>query len=342
MLAQALATGLLVGLPAGAPLIVMVSGGRDSVCLLDLAVRALGPAGVHALHVHHGLRAESDQEAEAVAELAAQLGVALTMRRADRAPATGNIQAWARDQRAALARELAAQLGCERIATAHTRTDLVETALFRLATQPGRRALLAMRPADGPWVRPLLDLTREQTGDYCLERGLAWADDPSNADPHYARARLRHEVVPVLRDLNPHAEAAIARTLAELREEQDALDALVDAALAPGPGPGATNADDAIHAAPPRAALAPGPSISRDELAALPAALGRLVLRALCERTTGAPCARAGARLAAVLELTDRGALDVGDGARVVLRGGVVRCERSQGPAAPTSGHPRP
>src|SRR5438874_866822 len=78
-------------------------------------------------------------------------------------------------------------------ASAHTATDQAETVLYRLATSPGRRALLGMDPRRGRLVRPLLRVRRADTHAYCLEHGLEWRDDASNDDPRFARSRIRHE-----------------------------------------------------------------------------------------------------------------------------------------------------
>ncbi len=342
------ATGLLDAMGAGdGPLLLMCSAGRDSHTLLDIAVRLLGADAVHVLHVDHGLREAAVADAANIQARCEILGVAISTRRAAKRPADSrNLHAWARAQRQRLAAAELDRLGATRLATAHTRTDLVETALGRLATQPGRRALLSMRAREGmstdlgmrgagngmesgpdesrrQLVRPLLGVTREETAAYCQARGITWRDDPSNDDERYARARLRHGVVPVLRSLNPQAEATIVRTLEELAEESEVLDALVDAELRP-PGAG----DE-------------GPSITAVALDNLPRPLARLVLRELCERTLGAPCPRAGSRLGEVLALSapagraGMASVDVGAGARIELRGGVYRCRRSQGSAAP-------
>src|SRR4051794_28915655 len=120
------------GLPEpGRPVVVLLSGGRDSVCLLDVAV-ALG-AQVTALHVNYGLRDEADGDQALCEELCARLGVALEVRRAG--PPRGNVQAWAREVRYAEA----ARLG-DVVAAGHTITDQAETVLYRLAASPGRRA----------------------------------------------------------------------------------------------------------------------------------------------------------------------------------------------------------
>ena len=164
----------------------MLSGGRDSVCMLDLAVRARGPEAVAALHVNYGLREEAGEDERHCAELCVRLGVALEVERPRRPEGAGNLQAWAREQRYAAAARLA-EASEATILTGHTADDQVETILYRLASSPSRRALLGMRPRDGRLARPLLGTTREETTAYCEERGLPWRDDASNEEADYKR-----------------------------------------------------------------------------------------------------------------------------------------------------------
>src|SRR3954447_7961953 len=131
-------TGLL---RAARPVVVLVSGGRDSVCLLDVAV-LLG-ARVRALHVNYGLRDDAAADEAVCRELCERLEVPLETRRPRRPE--GNLQAWARDVRYAEA----ARFGVD-VAAAHTITDQAETVLYRLAASPGRRALLGMAARSGP------------------------------------------------------------------------------------------------------------------------------------------------------------------------------------------------
>jgi len=208
------AAGLLDG-----PVVVLLSGGRDSICLLDLAVRIA--EDVKALHVNYGLRETAGADEAHCLALCERLGAELHVHRAGEPH--GNLQAWARRERYAAARALAR--GAD-VATGHTATDQVETVLYRLATSPGRRALLGMRERDGDLVRPLLGTTREETTEHCRARGLAWREDPSNESRAYARNRIRHEVLPALKAIHPAAEANILATLRYLREEAAALDAI--------------------------------------------------------------------------------------------------------------------
>jgi tRNA(Ile)-lysidine synthase len=296
LLERVRATGLL---PAGADVLVLVSGGRDSVCLLDVAV-ALG-CSVRALHVNYGLRAGADGDEAHCRALCERLGVELAVHRAHRPEeAAGNLQAWAREVRYAHAASLA---GDAAIAVAHTASDQAETILYRLAASPGRRALLGMEPRSGRVVRPLLGVTREETGAWCAARGLPWRDDPTNDSDQFARGRVRARLLPALEAVDPRAAANVVRTAELLRDEAAVLDVVVDTTLA------------GSH------------SIERERLVELPTALARLVVRRLAEDATGALCARAAARLDDILALGDSGALDVGDGARAVVDGGVVRFE---------------
>ena len=269
--------------------LVLLSGGRDSVCLLDLAVRHAD--SVEALHVDYGLR-ESD--AGFCAELCEKLGVPLHVLRPG-PPPPGNLQAWARDVRYAEAERLSEGV----IAVGHTASDQVETVLYRLAASPGRRALLGMAERSGRVVRPLLGMTREETGAYCRDRGLAWREDATNDTPAFARNRARANLVPALRELHPAAEANVLRTLAALRDEAEVLDLVVDACLT----------DEVAR------------------LAALPPALARLCL----QRLAGAPV---GSRLDAMLALDTGGSLDLGGGLRVVEEYGRLRFERGDPPPA--------
>jgi tRNA(Ile)-lysidine synthase len=298
LLARVRATGLL---PAGARVVVLLSGGRDSVCLLDVAVAL--ECDVHALHVNYGLREEADADEAHCRALCERLGVELIVHRATRPEdATGNLQAWARDVRYGAAADAA---GPGLVAVAHTASDQAETVLYRLASSPGRRALLGMEPRSGRLVRPLLDVTREETGAWCRARGLQWRDDVTNASDEYARGRVRHGLLPALEAVDARAAANIVRTARLLRDEAEVLDVVVDTALA--------GRD----------------RIALEHLRALPPALARLVVRRLAERATGALCARAATRIDDILGLGVAGALDVGDGARAVVEGGVLHFERT-------------
>jgi tRNA(Ile)-lysidine synthase len=288
------------------PVVAMLSGGRDSVCLLDVAVALLGSGAVGALHVNYRLREQADADELHCVALCKQLGVELEVVRAERrpddAPPAGNVQAWARELRYTAAARIAEERDAL-IATGHTASDQVETIIYRLAASPGRRALLGMVAAEGRLIRPLIGVTREQTAAYCQERGLSWREDESNRDDRYARTRVRHGVLPALRAVHPAAEANVLRTAELLREETELLEDLVSAELA------------GRHHIP----------VSR--LRELPGALARLIVVRLAEHASGSYVPQAGERVEEILALGRRGGraeLHVGGQAGAVIEDGVL------------------
>jgi tRNA(Ile)-lysidine synthase len=288
----------------------MLSGGRDSTCLLDVAVRVLGAEAVSALHVDYGLRDDSAADRAHCEALCQRLGVELVVERPLRPEGPGNLQAWARDTRYAAAAALASAPDAA-IATGHTADDQVETILYRLASSPSRRALLGMKPVDGKLLRPLLGVTRAETTAYCEQRDLEWRDDPTNEEGSFARNRIRRGLAKGLAEAHPAAAANVLRTAELLREEAEVLDDLVAAEL-DGSGD------------------APRGTIARDRLAELPPALRRLVVQELADAAAGRPVAGAARHAEQVAALTRGGSMiDLGSGVRAVLESGVIRAEQS-------------
>ena len=309
--------GLLAG---DEPVLVCLSGGRDSVCLLDIAALLCGPQAVTALHVNYGLRETADEDELYCRELCAQLGIELHVERAE-APQGGNTQAWARDLRYGVGAQLAAA-GKSRLAAGHTASDQVETILYRLAASPGRRSLVGMADERGLLVRPLLRarFTRDETAQWCLARELEWCEDETNETDKYARGRIRAQVLPALRTVHPATDENILQSAELLRDESEVLELVVDTALA---------GKDRIGV---------------EHLAALPPALARLIVRRLAEAATGSLCPQAASRLDEILLLSraasTAAALDVGSGARAVVEGGMLSFERSpaRAPRPPVEG----
>jgi tRNA(Ile)-lysidine synthase len=309
LVARVRAAGLLA---AERSVVVLYSGGRDSTCLLDVAVRVAGVAAVNALHVNYGLREAAGAEERHCAQRCRQLGVDLTVRH-PRRPERGNIQAWARDERYGAATELALARGGD-VAAGHTATDQVETILYRLASSPSRRALKGMQDRDGRLVRPLLLFTRAETAAYCRQRGLDWREDESNTSSRYARGRIRQDLVPALEAVHPAAQTNVLALAEILREEGRVLDELVDSVLQGRR------------------------EIPLTELRALAPALRRLVVQRLADQAAGRPAAGVGRRAEEVAALSERGtaALDLPAGIQATVTSGVLRFRRRDTPGTYT------
>lgn len=295
-------------LSAARPVVVLLSGGRDSVCLLDLAVRICGAGAVQALHVNYALREAAAADERHCHELCARLGVALETHH-PRRPPRGNLQAWAREVRYGAAAELALERQAD-VAAGHTRTDQVETLLYRLASSPSRRALSGMSGREGRLIRPLLQFTREETAAYCAERGLPWHEDETNESPTFARGRIRSDLVPALKAVHPAAEDNVLALAEILRQEGEVLDSLVDEVLRD--------------------------ELSLERLRALPVALRRLVVQRMADDAAGELAPGAARRAEEIAGLSERGTarLDIGNGLVAVAEYGRLRFERHGNTAA--------
>ena len=211
-------------------MLVACSGGADSVSLTGAAVEA--GLQVTVGHVDHGLRAASAAEAEAVRALARKLGAPCFVERLEGLEVRGpGLEAAARVGRYAALARLAEQAGASVVATAHTRRDQAETLLLRLIRGAGPGALAGVRRhrellPGVALVRPLLDVSRSATEAYCRERGLAFTDDPHNSDPARTRARLRR-LWPLLLELNPRLEEALAGAAESLADEDAMLSTML-------------------------------------------------------------------------------------------------------------------
>lgn len=199
--------------PPGTEITCAVSGGADSLSLLVLAVAA--GCRVEAVHVDHGLRPGSAQEAEVVARVAAELGAGFRAERVTLEPGP-NLEARARAARYSV---LPAD-----VATGHTADDQAETMLINLMRGAGLDGLAAMEPGAR---HPILGLRREETRELCRSEGLEPVEDPTNIDPAYVRNRVRHEVIPLLNEIaGRDVVEVLARQASILRAEAAALDEL--------------------------------------------------------------------------------------------------------------------
>jgi len=292
--------------------VALLSGGPDSACLAAGLVAMLGPDAVTGLHVNYGFRDDSGSDQAEMQSLCERLGIEAQVDSdfAGGDVGEGNLQAEAREYRYAKAEELRAAIDGAWIATGHTRTDLAETVLYRLASSPGRRAMLGLAPRRGYVVRPLLAIEREQARRLALDAELPFRDDPSNADGSFQRVRIRQDVLPVLRQINPGAEQNLASTWGELAEEADALEALAAEALAQA-GAGLST-----------------PVLRVEDLADLHPAVRRLALRALAGKVAARDVALGQRRAAEIWRLVNRsegGEVDLGGGIKALCEAGMVR-----------------
>lgn len=234
--------------PAGeelsAPVVLMVSGGADSTALLVLAATStldiedgrglarIARERLHVLHINHQLRGiDAEEDEEFVRDLAARYGIPCTIRRVDvamRAAAEGdNVENAGRTVRyaeaARLANELSAELGtprsAARILTAHTADDRAETFFMNAIRGTGAAGLSSIPRRRNRIVRPLLERTHAELCDLLRMRGIVWREDETNADTHYLRAYVRHEVMPVIERRNPRVTASLATTCDILSDE---------------------------------------------------------------------------------------------------------------------------
>ena len=211
-------------LSAGDRIGVAVSGGADSVALLHILHALSSRFAIHlkVLHMNHRLRgSESDGDENFVRALAASFGFEIVVAQAP--VQSGNIEQQARRARLDFFRRCMAAHNLQRVALGHTRSDQAETVLFRLLRGCGLTGLTGMRPVTKDrLIRPLLNLSRGEIRDWARREGIAWREDSSNADPRFARNRLRHEAIPALtRGFNPNLEGVLAGTAELARDEED-------------------------------------------------------------------------------------------------------------------------
>ncbi|MEW6447842.1 MAG: tRNA lysidine(34) synthetase TilS [Bacillota bacterium] len=212
----------------GDPVVVGVSGGPDSVALLDLLYRLQDEyrLSLHVAHLNHSLREEAAAELEFVKHLAASYRLPVTVETAD-------VRGYARERRLSVehaAREVRyrffasvlAGTGAKRVALGHQADDQAETVLLNVLRGTGLTGLKGIPPVREPYVRPLIEVRRAAIEAYCAFRQLKTCLDASNVRPVYRRNRIRHELIPLLeREYNPSVIQALCRLSAIAREEEE-------------------------------------------------------------------------------------------------------------------------
>ncbi len=230
--------GLLSG---GEKVLVAVSGGPDSVCMLNVLnnIRRVLDIQLHIAHLDHGLRGdESAADAGYVESVAAALGIPTTIEKKDvaewRKTSKISLEEAAREVRYRFLESVARQTGAKRVAVGHTRDDQVETTLMHFLRGSGIQGLRGLKAAaplpygakdDGIWViRPLLEVTRQETGAYCSAHNLHPCKDTSNDQVRFLRNRIRLELIPLLRQYNADIDSALLRLADLAGEDADFID----------------------------------------------------------------------------------------------------------------------
>lgn len=220
-------------LDSGGRVVAAVSGGPDSICLLHALVRLrrLFRVDVVCFHFDHRLRPGSEKDAAYVRGHAERLGVPFVGREARSKPGRGeSVEAWARNARYEALRAVAEEVGGV-AAVGHTADDQAETVLLALLRGAGLTAVAAMQPVDRPIVRPLLEVTREETVAFCRALRLRPRRDPMNEDPSFMRVALRLRGIPALEEaLGRGVREPLARTARLLRGDADLLESITEAA----------------------------------------------------------------------------------------------------------------
>ncbi len=227
--------GMLYG---GERVLIALSGGPDSVCLLDVlnALKERWRLSLSALYIEHGLRPEETPgEIEFCKNITERYGVefnVVSINVRDYAEKEGiTLQEAGRILRYLCLEQEALRTDADRIATGHHADDQAETIIMRLIRGAGRRGLSGIPPVRGKVIRPLIELSRDEIEEYISSKGLDYVVDSSNLKDEYFRNRIRREVIPILKRFNPNLLNTLSRTAHILREEDDFINAFVHKAL---------------------------------------------------------------------------------------------------------------
>ena len=222
----------------GDSVIVALSGGADSVALLDNlnSIKEKNNLALYAVHINHRLRGEESQRDENFCKtLCEKYGIKLFVRHENVAELAKknkiSEELCGRNVRYAVFEELSKQLSAK-VATAHTASDNAETLLFNITRGASLGGVSAIPPVRGNIIRPLIECTRAEIEQYCSEKNLAYVTDSTNLTDEYTRNKIRHNVIPALKEINPAFENSVLRLSENAREISDFLSDMTDKAIA--------------------------------------------------------------------------------------------------------------
>lgn len=225
----------LAQLEAGDNVLVAVSGGADSLALAAAVLKesqefAITPIAVT---VDHQLQSGSGEQAEKVESQLKEMGYGKVISKKVVVTTESGLEAGARDARYQALSSCASQEKATKVFLGHTRDDQAETVLLGLARGSGTRSLSGMASENGIYIRPLLNITRDQTVAACKELGIQPWNDPHNGNTEFSRVKVRLEVLPVMEEkLGPGIAAALSRSASILRDDADALDEIAQIEIA--------------------------------------------------------------------------------------------------------------
>jgi tRNA(Ile)-lysidine synthase len=220
----------------GEIVLVSVSGGPDSVCLLHSLerLRRLFRIRLEVFHFDHRLRRDSAKDADYVRRAAEKLKLPFHLERADESPDPRmSPEHWARDVRRAATSRVLRDVGAHRVAVAHTADDQAETVLMAAITGSGLGGVAGIRPVLGPWVQPLIEVSRQEVEAFCSSSHLRPRQDPTNRDTRLLRNAIRLKGIPGLeRAIRRDVKGPLARTGDVLREDAEELESQASSAIA--------------------------------------------------------------------------------------------------------------
>jgi len=219
------AIGLNILTKNGRDVVVLgVSGGIDSIVMLDLFTKIYLKENLIVAHVNHSLRAESDEDERFVKSIAKKYKIKFVSKKLD-PHKSGNLEEYFRDERRKFLLSVVKKYSADFLALAHNADDQAETVLMNLARGSGPAGLSGMKDSDEQIIRPILHYSRAEILEYAKEHKLAWREDKTNRDISYSRNYIRHQILPLLARLNPEYLANIGRSSKIQREIDDYLKA---------------------------------------------------------------------------------------------------------------------